>query len=73
METPAGFDGSFYPPGMECVPRRLAIIRANRYLVDTSDFLIAYAPYPGNARKLVEYARRREQWGFLQVTAFPEN
>ena len=38
-ETPDGFDGSLYPPGMERVPRRLAIVRANRYMVDHCDFL----------------------------------
>ena len=37
-ETPKGFDGSFYPPGMDRVPKRLAIVRANRYMVDHSDF-----------------------------------
>lgn len=68
-ETPDGFDGSLYPPGMERVPRRLAIVRANRYMVDHCDFLIAYAYRPGNSRKLLEYARRREQRGFMQVTA----
>ena len=26
-----GFDESFYPPGQESVPKRLAIVRANRY------------------------------------------
>ena len=30
---PEGFDGSFYPEGMEKVPRRVAIVRANRYMV----------------------------------------
>ena len=34
MEPPQGFDNTFYPPGMEKVPRRLAIVRANRYMVD---------------------------------------
>ena len=48
---------------------RLAIVRANRYMVDHCDFLIAYAYRPGNSRKLLEYARRREQRGFMQVTA----
>jgi hypothetical protein len=43
--TPAGFDGSFYPPGMETVPQKLAIVRVNRYMVDNSQFLIAYARY----------------------------
>ena len=55
-----GFDGSFYPPGMEKVPRRLAIIRANRYMVDHVDHLIAYAWHPaGNARELTAYAHKK--------------
>lgn len=40
---PAGFDGSFYPPGMEAVPRRLAIVRANEYMAKHCDLLIGYA------------------------------
>lgn len=55
-----GFDGTFYPPGMEAVPRRLAIVRANRYMVDTCTHLIAYAWHPAsNARELVEYAQTK--------------
>ena len=30
IPTLDGFDGTFYPPGMESVPRKAAIIRANR-------------------------------------------
>lgn len=41
--TPPGFDSTFYPPGMETVPKRAAIVRANRYMVEPSDYLIAYA------------------------------
>ena len=40
---PVGFDASFYPPGMEAVPRRLAIVRANEYMAKRCDLLIAYA------------------------------
>lgn len=40
---PAGFDGSFYPPGMEAVPRRLAIVRANEHMAKHCDLLIGYA------------------------------
>lgn len=66
--TPSGYDGSFYPPGMETVPRKLAIVRANRYMVDNSQFLIAYARYSAsNAWKLTEYARKREKKGLLHV------
>lgn len=67
-QTPAGFDGSFYPPGMETVPRKAAIVRANRYMVDNSQFLIAYARYSvSNAWELTEYARKRERRGLIHV------
>ena len=57
IEAPEGFDGTYYPPDMERVPRRVAIVRANRYMVDHVDYLIAYAWHPAsNARDLVEYA-----------------
>lgn len=68
IETPKGFDGSFYPPGMEHVPKSLAIVRANRYMVDHSDYLIAYVWHPSNAYGLVEYAQRREKRGLIRVT-----
>ena len=67
--TPDGFDGTFYPPGMESVPRKVAIVRANRYVVDHVDYLIAYVWHPAsNARELVEYAKRREKKGSLFIT-----
>lgn len=60
VELPPGFDGSLYPPGMEKTPKRFAIVKANRYGVDSSACLIAYAWKPGsNAVKLVEYAESR--------------
>ena len=69
IPTPDGFDGTFYPPGMETVPKRVAIVRANRYMVEHSDYLISYAWHPAsNARELVEYAKKREKGGLIQVT-----
>ena len=69
IETPQGFDNTFYPPGMEKTPRRLAIVRANRYMVDHVDYLIAYAWHPAsNARDLVEYAEKKEHKGKITVT-----
>lgn len=60
VPVPEGFDGTFYPPGMERVPKRAAIVRANRYMADHCDFLIAYAWHPAsNARELVDYAQAR--------------
>lgn len=68
VEAPEGFDDTFYPEGMERVPRRLAIVRANRYMVDCCGFLIAYVWHPAsNAAELLEYAQRREQRGLIKV------
>ena len=68
IETPPGFDNTYYPPEMEKVPRKLAIVRANRYMVDHVDYLIAYAWHPAsNARDLLEYAQRREKKGLIQI------
>jgi len=69
IPTPPGFDDTFYPPGMETVPKRATIVRANRYMVDHSDYLIAYAWHPAsNARELVEYTWRREKDCLIKVT-----
>ena len=50
---------------MERVPKRAAIVRANRYMADHCDFLIAYAWRPASiARELVDYAQGK---GTVQV------
>ena len=62
IPTPNGFDGTFYPPGMESVPHKAAIVRANCYVVDHVDYLIAYAWHTAsNAWELVKYARSQKQ------------
>jgi hypothetical protein len=71
--TPPGFDGMFYPPGMETVPKRAAIVRANQYMVDNSDYLIAYVRHSvSNAWNLVEYAKRYEKQGRIKITLLPQ-
>ena len=60
IQAPPGFDGTFYPPGTENVPRKFAIVRANRYMVEHVNYMIAYVWHPAsNARDLVEYAIRK--------------
>lgn len=59
VQVPEGCDRTLYPPGMETVPHRFAIIRANRYMIDHCDYLIAYAKFSGNARRLVDDARKK--------------
>jgi len=55
-----GFDNSYYPP-TENVPRQYAIVRANKYMVDTADSIICYVNRIGNTRKLLEQAERRQK------------
>ena len=61
VTLPVGFDGSLYPPGQENVPRRVAIVRANHYAVNISDYLIAYVKYPGsNAKNILDYGKEKK-------------
>lgn len=65
---PEGFEMSFYPPGMERVPKRLAIVCANRYMIEHCDYLISYVWHPAsNARELLEYAQRLEKKGGICI------
>lgn len=58
VTLPPGFDGSLYPPGVENVPRRFAIPRANRWMVEHCTHLVAYVAHPAsNAGKVVEWGR----------------
>ena len=69
VELPEGFDSVYFPAGQENVPRRAAIPRLNRTLVNESDFLIAYVLFiSGGSYNVTEYAGRREKRGLLRVT-----
>lgn len=60
VEKPNGFDDTYYPWELEKVPRRFAIVCANRYVIDHVDCLIACVRYTvGNSYKLLEYAKRK--------------
>ena len=43
LAIPEGFE-------LEGTPRRYAIVKANRYMIDTSDTVICYVAHFGNAR-----------------------
>lgn len=60
IETPYGFDGTYYPEGLEKVPRRYAIVRANEIMVKQSDWLISYVRHgASNSRRILEYAQKQ--------------
>lgn len=69
VDLPKGFDGSYYPDGMQRVPHRFAIDRVNRIAATESDYIIAYAIYPGCAKNISDYAIRQK--GAAYVTLLP--
>lgn len=74
INTPKGFDGTFYPWEDENIPKRLAIIKTNQRMVDTSDYLITYAyHFLGGTGQIVEYARKQEKKGLIKVTNLSSN
>lgn len=68
VETPFGFDGTYYPEGLEKVPKPYAIVRANKIMVNTTEWLVCYVRHgASNSRSLLEYAQRREKKGLIQI------
>lgn len=68
VEVPNGFDGTYYPEGLENTPRRFAIVRANHIMVDTCDWLVCYVRHgASNSQNLLEYAQRRKEKCLIQV------
>lgn len=68
VNTPMGFDGTLYPEGLEKLPLRLAIIKANQYMVNHSNYLITYCHYIGNTRNVVEYAQKLKKSRIIKIT-----
>ena len=69
IPTPKGFYGTLYPDGMEKVPKRFAIVRANQDMVKNSTHLIAYVKhFMGGSGRLLEYAQKREKKKLLSIT-----
>lgn len=69
---PNGFDGSLFPDGLETVPKRAAILRANQHMIRHCDYMIVYdAGRIGNTRKLVTKARRIAGLHLENVASIP--
>lgn len=65
-DVPDGFDGTLYLFESP-VPKRLAIVKANRLMIERSDFLISYVRYEGNSKKLADYALQLEARGLIHT------
>ena len=73
IDPPDGYDGTYYPEGMEKVPKRYAIVRANKLMIDASDWLIAYICHgASNSAKLLEYGLLRQKQQRLNVLNLTE-
>lgn len=58
-ENKEGYDGTVYPP-LEGVPRRLAIVRRNRWMVEVADVVVAWVDHTwGGAAQTLRYARQK--------------
>ena len=72
-ELSKDFDATFYPPGLENVPKPHAIVRANEYMIQTSSYLICYdRGQIGKTRDYVAFARKREQKGLIHIENLAE-
>ena len=55
------YDGTLYPP-LEKVPKRYAISKRNRYMVDEADIVVAYVNHDwGGAAETLAYAKRQKK------------
>lgn len=62
------YDRTFYPPEMEKIPKRFAIVRANEYMIRRCNYLICYDKGQiGKTRDYVALARKREEKGLMHV------
>ncbi len=67
------YDATFYPPGLEIVPKPFAIVRANEYAIQTSSHLICYdRGQIGKTRDYVVLARKRERKGLIHIENLTE-
>ena len=74
VPTPDGFNGTYHPEGLENTSRRYAIVRTNQIMVNTCDWLVCYVRHgASNSRNLLEYARRREEKGLIQIINIGES
>ena len=68
VEVPEGFDGTYYPWEEQRIPRRLAIVKTNRCMVDKCGYLIACVRYSvGNSAKVLEYAEKKAKQGLISA------
>lgn len=61
------YDETVYPE-LERVPKPLAIVRRNEWMINKADLVVCCVEYCGRASKTMEYAIRRKK----EILCFPE-
>ena len=70
----SGYDQVIYPEGLELVPPRFAIPALNRYMLEKSDYLIAFVKRNwGGAAQTLKNARRLERQGIWLLPIWEKN
>ena len=68
IEKPPGYDGTYYPAGLEKTPRPFAIVKANQLMVDTCDWLVCYVRHgASNSRNILKYAKHRANKNDIKI------
>ena len=55
------WDETIFPEGLETVPKRLAIIKRNEWMIEKSDYVITYITHEGNASKFAKIAEKKKK------------
>lgn len=54
------YENTIYPEELETVPKRFAIVKRNKWMIDNSDYVICYVTNTfSNAHKFVQYAQKK--------------
>ena len=67
------YDGTIYPEGLESTPRRFAITKRNKWMVDQASAIIAYVDHDWDgAFQTLKYALNRpDRADIINLGAFP--
>jgi hypothetical protein len=68
----AEYDSTLYPDGIERVPKRYAVISANRYMIERADSIICFVNHVGNTVALLDAARQRNRKRNLPIENLAE-
>lgn len=67
------YDRTYYPEGMELIPKPYAIVRANEHMIRNSGYLICYDRGEiGKTRDFVAFARKQAEKGLIHIENLAE-